>query len=66
MGIPDHHICLLRKLCAGKEATVRTRCGIKDRFKIGTTVSKGCILSLCLFNLYTVKYRVQNAKSQAG
>ena len=25
MGIPDHLICLLRHLCAGQEATVRTR-----------------------------------------
>ena len=24
-GIPDHLICLLRNLCAGQEATVRTR-----------------------------------------
>ena len=24
MGIPDHLICLLRNLCAGQEATVRT------------------------------------------
>ena len=25
MGIPDHLTCLLRNLCAGQEATVRTR-----------------------------------------
>ena len=25
MGVPDHLICLLRNLCAGQEATVRTR-----------------------------------------
>ena len=24
MGIPDHLICLLRNMCAGQEATVRT------------------------------------------
>ena len=24
-GIPDHHTCLLRKLCAGQEETVRNR-----------------------------------------
>ena len=24
MGIPDHLTCLLRNLCAGQEATVRT------------------------------------------
>ena len=27
MGIPDHLTCLLRYLCAGQEATVRTRLG---------------------------------------
>ena len=27
MGIPDNHICLLRNVYAGREATVRTRHG---------------------------------------
>ena len=31
-----------------------------DRFKIGKGVHQGCILSLCLFNLY-VEYIMQNA-----
>ena len=52
MGIPDHLTCLLRNLCAGKEATVRTKHGTMDWFKIGKRVRKGCILSPCLFNLY--------------
>ena len=30
MGIPDHLTCLLRKLYAGQEATVRTRQGTTD------------------------------------
>ena len=30
MGIPDHLTCLLRNLCAGQEATVRTRHGTMD------------------------------------
>ena len=34
MGIPDHLICLLRKLYAGQEATVRTGHGTTDWFKI--------------------------------
>ena len=34
MGIPDHLTCLLRNLCAGQEATVRTRHGTTDWFKI--------------------------------
>ena len=31
MGIPDHLTCLLRNLCAGQEATVRTGHGTTDR-----------------------------------
>ena len=34
MGIPDHVTCLLRNLYTGQEATVRTRYGTKDWFKI--------------------------------
>ena len=40
MRIPDHLICLLRNLYAGQEATVRTRHGITDWFKIGKGVSQ--------------------------
>ena len=54
MGIPDHLTCLLRNLYAGKEATVRTRHGTIDWSQIGKGVHQGCILSPCLFNLYTV------------
>ena len=52
IGIPDHLTCLLRKLYAGQEATVRTGHGTTDWFQIGKRVCQGCILSLCLFNLY--------------
>ena len=38
MGIPDHLICLLRNLCAGQEATVRTGHGTTDWFQIGKGV----------------------------
>ena len=68
MGIPDHLICLLRNLYAGQEATVRTRHGTIDWFKIGTRVCQGCILSPCLFNLYA-EYIMRNPgldKAQAG
>ena len=34
MGIPDHLTCLLRKLYAGQEATVRTGHGTTDWFQI--------------------------------
>ena len=30
IGIPDHLTCLLRNLCAGQEATVRTRHGTME------------------------------------
>ena len=53
MGIPDHLTCLLKNLFASQEATVRTGHGTIDWFKIGNGVHQGCILSPCLFNLYT-------------
>ena len=54
MGIPAHLTCFLRNLYAGQEATVRTGHGTTDWFQIGKGVRQGCILSLCLFNLYAV------------
>ena len=45
MGIPDHLTCLLRNLCAGQEATVRTGHGATDWLQIGKGVCQGCILS---------------------
>jgi len=53
MGIPDHLTCPLRNLYAGQEATVRTGHGTTDWFKIGKGIRQDCILSPCLFNLYT-------------
>ena len=50
MVISDHLTCLLRNLYAGQEATVRR--GTMDWFKIWKGLHQGCILSLCLFNLY--------------
>ena len=52
MGIPDHLPCLLRNLCAGQEATVRTGRGTTDWFQTGKGVRQGCILSPCSFNFY--------------
>jgi len=68
MGIPDHLTCLLRKLYADQEATVRTGRGTADWFQIGKGVHQGCILSPCLFNLYA-EYIRRNAgleEAQAG
>ena len=52
IGILNHLTCLLRKLYAGLEITVRTRHGTINWFQIGKGVRQGCILSPCLFNLY--------------
>jgi len=60
MGIPDHQTCLLRNLYAGEEATVRTGHGTTDWFQIGKGVRQGCVLSPCLFNLYS-EYIMRNA-----
>ena len=70
MRVPDHLTYLLQNLYAGQEATVRTRHGTTDWFRIGKGVCQGCVLSPCdtLFNLY-VEYIMQNAgldESQAG
>ena len=61
MGIPDHLTCLLRKLYVGQEATVRTGYETTDWFQIRKGVCQGCILSPCLFNLYT-EYIMQNVE----
>ena len=52
MGIPDHLTSLLRNLYTGQEASVRTRYGTRNWFKIEKGIFQGCILSPCLFNLY--------------
>ena len=68
MGKTDHMTCLPRNLYAGQEATVRTRCGTVDWFKIGKGVWQGCVLAPCLFNLYA-EYIIRNAgqdEAQAG
>ena len=68
VGIPGHLTCLLRNLCAGQEATVRTGYATTDWFQIGKGVRQGCILSPCLFSLYAEDI-MRNARldeAQAG
>ena len=68
IGIRDHLTWLLRNLYAVQEAAVRTRHGTKDWLQIGKEICQGCILSLCLINLYA-EYIMQNARlddAQAG
>ena len=61
IGIPDHITSLLGNLYSGQGATVRIGHRTTDCFRIGKGVPQGCILSLCLFNLYA-KYIMWNAR----
>ena len=68
MGIPDHLTCLLRNLYVGQEAQLELDMEQKAGSKLGKGVHQGCILTLCLFNLYAV-YLIINAgldEIQAG
>ena len=51
VGTSDHLVCLLKNLCAGQEATVRTGNGTMDWFQIRKGVHQGYIWSPCLFKL---------------
>ena len=59
MRLPDHLTCLLKKLYAVQEATVRTGYGTIDWLQIEKGVCQGCILSPCLFNFYA-EYIMRN------
>ena len=61
MGIPEQLTCLLKNLCAGQEATVRTVYGKTDWFRIEKRVQQGCLLSPYLFNIY-VEHIMWNAR----
>ena len=68
MGIPDHLASILRNPYVGQEATVKTGHGTSDWLQIGNEVRQSCIVSPCLFNLYS-EYIMQNAgleESQGG
>ena len=58
----------LEKPYAGQQATVRTGNGTTDWFQIGKGVNQGCILSLCLFNLYAedIMRKAGLEEAQAG
>ena len=53
IGVPDHLTCLLRNQYTAQEATVRTGHGTTDWFQIGKKVLQDCMVSPCLFNIYS-------------
>ena len=59
MGIPEPYLPPEKSVCRSR-TTVRTGPGKTDWFQTGKGVHEGCILSLCLFNLYA-EYIMQNA-----
>ena len=61
MGLQDHVICLLKNLYVGQEVTLRNLYGTTDWFRIEKEVRQGCLLSPCLFNLYT-EHIMRNAR----
>ena len=68
MEIPDYLTCVVRNLCEGQEATVRTGHDTTDWSQIGKGVRQGCILSPCLFN-FCAEYIMRNSgleEAQAG
>ena len=68
MGIPEYLTCLWRNLYADQEATVKTRPGTMDWFKIGKGICQGYILSPCLFSLYAeyIRWNTRQDEAQAG
>ena len=67
-GIPDHLTCLREISMQVKKQQLVTGHGTMDWLHIGKGVHQGCILPLCLFNLYA-EYIMQNARlneAQAG
>ena len=68
MRVSEHLTCLLKNLYSGQVATVGTGHGTTNWFQIGKGVCQDCILSPCLFNLYT-EYIMRNSEldeAQAG
>ena len=63
IGIPDYFTCLLRNMYAGQEATVRTRHGTTNWFKLGKEYFKDIY---CHPAYLTYICRVHLVKCQAG
>ena len=67
MGIPDHLTCLLRNLYASQEATVRTRHGTTDWFKLEKECVKAVyIVTLLIQLICRVRQNARLDEVQAG
>ena len=62
VGIPDRLTCLLRNVYVGREATVRTRLGTADWFKLGNKYIK----AVYCHSAYLTYTRRTSCKMQAG
>ena len=60
MGIPDHLTCLIETYMQVRKQQLEPDMEKQTWFQIGKGVCQGCILSLCVFNLYA-EYIMQNA-----
>ena len=68
VGIPDHLTCLIETYMQVRKQQLEPDMEKQTWFQIGKGVCQGCILSLCVFNLYA-EYIMRNAgldEAQAG
>ena len=67
MGIPDHLTCLLKNLCAGQEATVRTGQKQWTGSKSERSTSRLCIVTLLIYLICRAHHvKCQLGEAQAG
>ena len=66
MGTPDHLTCPLRNLYASQEATVRTRRGTTDWFRLGKEYIKAVYCHLAYFTYMQGTYIMPNARLDAA
>ena len=67
MGIADHLTCLLKNLCAGQEATVRTGQEQWTGSKSERSTSRLCIVTLLIYLICRAHHvKCQLGEAQAG
>ena len=65
-GTPSHELRLLTELYKNQRAFVRVGTNITEVIAIQKAVRQGCILSPCLFNLYSEKVIQETLNEQDG